>query len=53
VTPERALLIRLLNVQALPACWKRAIEAVVWPVMTETPQERAAIIEEAERMASK
>lgn len=50
MTPDRALMLRLLDVPTLPACWKRQIEAVLWPDKKETPAERDAMEEEAERM---
>ena len=51
MTPERVLLLRLLWVDALPACWKREIEAVVWAEKPTTEHEREAMREEAERMS--
>lgn len=53
MTPERALLLKLLDVPTLPACWKRQIEAVVWPQRDQAPEEREAMEEECARMAAK
>lgn len=44
-------MLKLLDVPALPACWKRQIEAVLWPQTEQAPQEREAMEEEALRMA--